>query len=153
MSIGERIKETRKALNLTQKEFSSKLEFSPSYLSEIEKGVSLPGTQILISLYRNYKIDIAWLLTGEKILAIASAPEGAVSEERTVYQAGEYDKLKKEIESLKNNNFELKIRLDECRKHVMGTDARETQGVRWKEAHEIMASVGEPELIPKLIPK
>lgn len=38
MSINERVKAVRNALNLTQKDFGQKLTLAQTYLSQIEKG-------------------------------------------------------------------------------------------------------------------
>jgi len=64
-TLGDRIKEVRQANNLTQQAFAISLNTSAGYISEIEAGKKIPGSEFLISLKRVYQIDIDWLLTGE----------------------------------------------------------------------------------------
>ncbi|WP_394925465.1 helix-turn-helix domain-containing protein [uncultured Robinsoniella sp.] len=65
-TIGERLKEWRKSNKLTMKEVCEKAEISQGGLSDCENDKILLGTKVLLSLYRTYKIDIAWILTGIK---------------------------------------------------------------------------------------
>lgn len=65
-SIGTRIKEWRKSNNLTTTDISDKTGISQSVLSSYENDKSIIGGKALIQLYRNFDIDITWILTGEK---------------------------------------------------------------------------------------
>jgi len=62
--IGERLLLFRKEKRLTQQEFASKAGTSASYISEIEAGKKLPGSEILSSLLRTFGLNINWLLSG-----------------------------------------------------------------------------------------
>jgi len=67
ISFGERFKAFRRQKRLTQQELASFLSTSPSYISEIEKGKKMPGSDLLISLKRSFpEIDLNQLLTGER---------------------------------------------------------------------------------------
>ncbi|MBF0534862.1 MAG: helix-turn-helix transcriptional regulator [Nitrospirae bacterium] len=63
-SIGSRIKKIRTGENLTQRLFAKELETSAGYISELESGKKLPGTDIMLSLMRRFNININWLLSG-----------------------------------------------------------------------------------------
>ena len=61
--VNQRIKEIRGKCSST--EFSKKLGFSISYLSEIETGKRKPSLEMLYKISQNEKINLHWLLTGE----------------------------------------------------------------------------------------
>lgn len=65
-TIGERIKKWRKEKGLTTQEISKKTGISAGGLSEYENNKKLIGSKTLLSLYEEYKIDIQYILTGEK---------------------------------------------------------------------------------------
>ena len=64
-SLGKRLKAVRESLGLKQNEMAEILEFSPSYISDIEKGKNNPGFKILILLYMKYKVSMDWLVFNE----------------------------------------------------------------------------------------
>ncbi|QWR76686.1 helix-turn-helix domain-containing protein [Candidatus Magnetomonas plexicatena] len=64
INIGSRIKKIRTGRHLTQRMFAKELETSAGYISEIESGKKLPGTEIMLSLMRRFNININWLLSG-----------------------------------------------------------------------------------------
>ncbi len=66
-SIGERIRHLRKVNKLTQKEFASLINLSQGRLSELEQNKTKPSSDTLISICKNFKISINWLLIGEEI--------------------------------------------------------------------------------------
>lgn len=61
--ITERIKRVRG--RLTQKDFAAKINTAQSTVQKWENGESLPGAKYLESIYREFRIDITWLLTGQ----------------------------------------------------------------------------------------
>ena len=64
--LGERLKQIRKEKGLSQQAFASRLSTASGYISEIEKGKTMPGSAFLHSLKREFpEIDLNWLLTGE----------------------------------------------------------------------------------------
>lgn len=66
MSINERIKAVRSYNKMNQKDFSSAIGVSQSYLSEAETGKSKPSIDIFVGIANRYNdIDCRWLLTGE----------------------------------------------------------------------------------------
>lgn len=64
-TIGERIREARKAFNKTQKEFSQVLKMSENYIWQIEKGQREPSDRTVSDICRNFGVRKDWLLTGE----------------------------------------------------------------------------------------
>ena len=65
-TIGERLKTWRKENNLTLIDISKKTGLSTGGLSAYERDEKLIGSKTLLALWREYKIDIAWILTGKQ---------------------------------------------------------------------------------------
>lgn len=63
--MNERLKNVRKALNLTQTAFSSKLGIRPNTLSQYETGVTHIPDSIVVSTCREFGVNEIWLRTGE----------------------------------------------------------------------------------------
>lgn len=63
-SMGERIKEIRKKLNITQKNFAGSLHMANSYLSEIENGKANPSFEFFYSLSYYYNVSLNYLFHG-----------------------------------------------------------------------------------------
>ena len=66
MTIGERLKKWRKDNGLSTSEIAEKTGLSSGGLSEYENDKKLIGSKTLLTLYEIYKIDINWILTGER---------------------------------------------------------------------------------------
>lgn len=64
MSIGERIKNRRKELNITQVQIREATGISSGNMSGIESGKSLPSASALIELSKVLNCSIDWILTG-----------------------------------------------------------------------------------------
>ncbi len=63
--LGKRLKEIRKLRNMTQGKLASSINTSAGYISEVESGKKVPGSNFLISLKRVYGVNPTWLLIGE----------------------------------------------------------------------------------------
>lgn len=63
--IGGRIKQTRKALNLKQKDFAQELNISVSSLSEVETGKYKAGIEFLTILSKKFNVNLYFVLFGE----------------------------------------------------------------------------------------
>lgn len=64
ISIGERIKNRRKELNITQIQIQNATGISSGNMSGIESGKSLPSASALIELSKILNCSIDWILTG-----------------------------------------------------------------------------------------
>jgi transcriptional regulator with XRE-family HTH domain len=64
--IGSRLKEWRKGKGLSQQALATVLNTSSGYISEIEQGKTVPGGNFLVSLNREFHVDINWLLSCEE---------------------------------------------------------------------------------------
>lgn len=65
MTQGERIREARKALNLTLEKFGSKLGVGKTAISKLEKGENNLTEQMTKAICREFHVDYIWLTTGE----------------------------------------------------------------------------------------
>ena len=63
--MNERIKELRKILNMTQKEFSEKIFLKQAILSELEKNKVKITDRTIDSICEKYNVNREWLTTGE----------------------------------------------------------------------------------------
>lgn len=63
--IGQRIKQRRKELGLTQVQIKKETGISSGNMSDIENGNKLPSTPALISLSTILQCSIDWMLKGE----------------------------------------------------------------------------------------
>lgn len=79
--LGKRLKNLRTERKLSQKQLSSLLSCSSGYISELEQGKKMPGSDVLISLKRAFGVNIDWLLTGEGEPYPQESPQTAKCEE------------------------------------------------------------------------
>lgn len=79
MTIGERLKNLRKALGLTQQEFSDKLKVSRSNIATYEVGKNNPAEAVINLICREFNVSETWLRTGEGEMFIPS-PNGVLDE-------------------------------------------------------------------------
>lgn len=83
-AVGERLKEARAALRLTQKELCAKVEMPLPSLRDYELGKRIPGGDAIAALIRA-GINANWLLTGEGPMLLAelgAVPAGALDQKR-----------------------------------------------------------------------
>lgn len=66
MTLGKRLNQIRKDRALSQQAFAAMLDTSSGYISEIEQGKKMPGSEFLLSLWRVFEVDLNWFLTGEE---------------------------------------------------------------------------------------
>jgi len=64
MIQGERVKEIRKALGLSQEAFGERIGISDPAVSKIEKGINIPSEQTIRSICREFNVDYFWLTEG-----------------------------------------------------------------------------------------
>lgn len=64
-TVGNRIKNRRKELNLTQLEIKEKTGISSGNMSDIERGNRLPAASTLVQLSEILQCSIDWILTGK----------------------------------------------------------------------------------------
>lgn len=65
MTLGERIKEVRKSLKLTQREFADKLKLKQNSIAQVEGGRNT-SDQTIRMICQEFNISEEWLRTGEE---------------------------------------------------------------------------------------
>lgn len=63
--MGERIKQLRKALGLTQKEFGDRINVKPNTIGTYEIGRNDPIDAVVSLICREFNVNETWLRTGE----------------------------------------------------------------------------------------
>lgn len=66
MTLGTRLNQIRKDKGLSQQALAAMLNTSSGYISEIEQGKKMPGSEFLLSLRRVFGVDLNWFLAGEE---------------------------------------------------------------------------------------
>jgi transcriptional regulator with XRE-family HTH domain len=64
-SSGERIKQLRKTLGLTQSKFAERIRISTSYMAELEVCSKKNNNRIIRLISTEFNVDEHWLRTGE----------------------------------------------------------------------------------------
>ena len=85
MVIHQRITRVRKHKGMSQKEFSTTIGISQSYLSEVESGKSKPSLELLSGIVNRFSdINADWLLTGRGEMQNLSPTEGLADDFKIV---------------------------------------------------------------------
>lgn len=80
MSIHNRVKEVRKALNMAQDEFGDKIGIKKSSISQIESGKTNPSDLTVRAICREFRVDETWLRTGVGEMFRTSTPDQQIAE-------------------------------------------------------------------------
>jgi transcriptional regulator with XRE-family HTH domain len=64
MKLGQRIKERRKALNITQEQLARALKVTPQHISAIEKDKRVPSLSFIIRMAKELGVSIDYLVSG-----------------------------------------------------------------------------------------
>ncbi len=65
IEIGEKLKELRKKLNLTQQEFADKLYWDVSSYQKIESGKTLMTLDKAVQIHRDYDVDLNYFIAND----------------------------------------------------------------------------------------
>lgn len=66
MSLGQRIKERRKSLGITQRELADILEVTPQHISAVEQDKRTPSLPFLVRLAERLGVTMDFLITGRE---------------------------------------------------------------------------------------
>ena len=70
--VGERLKEARDALGLNQAEMAKAMGVTREYWGRCERGVSVPGGEVLAALALK-GLDVGYILTGNRTQSVAES--------------------------------------------------------------------------------
>ncbi len=94
MTIGERIKNLRKNLNITAKDFANILQIPLRTIGSYERNEAQPSPKFFSALIDMYHININWLLTGEGNVFLSEKTEldlGFISSLKDKFNLSEED--------------------------------------------------------------
>ena len=89
--MNERVKQVRKALHLSQKEFATKINLTDSAISKIESGRCALTDQTTAAICREFNVDYDWLTTGEGNM-FSDLPQTILDELCLQYDLDELDR-------------------------------------------------------------
>lgn len=92
MTQGERVREIRKALNLTLEKFGEKLGVGKGAISKIEKDDRNLTEQMAISICREYNVNYDYLMSGEGEM-FDTLPQTILEELCKQYDLDGFDKI------------------------------------------------------------
>ena len=94
MSLGERIKQIRKDLNLTQKQLAEQLDLKQNTIATYEMGRLTPSDRTISDICREFGVNELWLRTGEGEMFRAKTRETEISEyfERVLSDTDEFQR-------------------------------------------------------------
>jgi len=110
MSENERLKEIRKSLELTQREFSDALDIKQGSYSDVERGKAGISAVLLKNLIRRFRINPLWLCEGEGAMFIDKPDEASKFSPSRVPKNGGIP-LQKGMD--KNHSSELQEHIDQ----------------------------------------
>ena len=77
--MNERIKELRKALNLTQQKFADAIGVRQNTVAQYEMGRNPPTDTVITLICREFNVNEAWLRTGEGEMFVQLSPSEELS--------------------------------------------------------------------------
>lgn len=98
MSENERLKEIRKLLDFTQREFSEALDIKQGSYSDVERGKAGISAVLLKNLIRRFRINPLWLCEGEGEMFIDTSQSGIVSNTNNPIQSNRIKTGKMEMD-------------------------------------------------------
>ena len=115
-TFGQRLKDIRKSLKLTQADFADKINISVTNLSDIENGKTRPCHDFFYRILKEFKVNLNYCLSGEGSMFLdmegeSSAAGGEETEKNRCY----YDVDHEDIREFLDYFFSSKI----VRYHIM----------------------------------
>lgn len=90
MTVGERIKKVRRALDLTQQVFADRLGMKQNTIATYEMNRTNPSDPAIKSICREFNVNEVWLRTGEGEM-FTNAPNSAIEELVVDYYLDAFD--------------------------------------------------------------
>jgi len=97
--MDERLKQLRKALNMTQQEFADGIGISRGNIASYEVGKNATSNAVIALICRQYNVNEHWLRTGEGDMFIKMTRNDEISQFVGQLMATEDDSFKKRLVS------------------------------------------------------
>lgn len=94
-TVGDRIKQVRKQLCLTQQKFADSLGLKRNTVGGYEIGTVVPSDRTLLDICENYHVNEAWLRTGEGDMFVKLSRSQEISDFVADILKGEEDNFKR----------------------------------------------------------
>ncbi|MEM2929148.1 MAG: S24 family peptidase [Nitrososphaerota archaeon] len=101
MTSNEKIKKLRESLGLSVSEFARRLNYTPSFISQIENGVRNPGLSVLKKISETFKVPISELIGEEEKFIITEDDESLIKSLLKTLNKEELEKVLKAIYMIK----------------------------------------------------
>lgn len=115
--MNSRLKDIRKALRLTQKEFAARLGITDSGISRLEKGQNQLTDQLIRAICREYKVNYEYLKNGIGEMFV-EVPQTIVDELCEQYDLDDFDRIM----------LQEYLKMDEASRNVLKTYIRKICG-------------------------
>lgn len=115
--MNSRLKDIRKALRLTQKEFVARLGITDSGISRLEKGQNQLTDQLIRAICREYKVNYEYLKNGIGEMFV-EVPQTVVDELCEQYDLDDFDRIM----------LQEYLKMDEASRNVLKTYIRKICG-------------------------
>lgn len=115
--MNSRLKDIRKALRLTQKEFAARLGITDSGISRLEKGQNQLTDQLIRAICREYKVNYEYLKNGIGEMFV-EVPQTVVDELCEQYDLDDFDRIM----------LQEYLKMDEASRNVLKTYIRKICG-------------------------
>lgn len=92
--MNSRIRAVRKAVDLTQAEFASRIGIKPNTVTSYETGLRMPSDAIIVSICREFNISEVWLRTGEGEMFVDLGEDAELTQVLAEIQVSDDDTIK-----------------------------------------------------------
>ena len=121
MTIGERIKKARRALDLTQKEFANRIGIKQNTVATYEIGRSEPIDAVVSLICREFNVNETWLRTGEGEMFVQQSNEDELADMVERLITGESAEFKRRlVRALSTLKEEHWILVEQKLKEIVG---------------------------------
>ncbi|MFR1705787.1 helix-turn-helix domain-containing protein [Eubacterium callanderi] len=97
--MNDKVKELRKHLNLTQKEFGERIGLKPNSISDIENGKNSLTDIVLKSICKEFNVNEEWLRTGKGEMFVDVLPEDELGAYLGKIGTGDYPEIERIIKA------------------------------------------------------
>ncbi len=97
--MNDKVKELRKHLNLTQKEFGERIGLKPNSISDIENGKNSLTDIVLKSICKEFNVNKDWLKTGKGEMFVDVLPEDELGAYLGKIGTGDYPEIERIIKA------------------------------------------------------
>lgn len=118
--MNDKVKELRKHLNLTQREFGERIGLKPNSISDIENGKNSLTDIVLKSICKEFNVNEDWLKTGKGEMFVDILPEDELGAYLGKIGTGDYPEIERIIKAYFRLPEESQRAVDQFLKSLAG---------------------------------